>query len=302
MKIIKSVSGMQRWAERARRQGKTIGFVPTMGALHAGHLSLIRAARKRCDRVVVSLFVNPVQFGPKEDYARYPRDPAGDSALCRKEKADILFIPTVRGIYPRGPRAAIKVGGLGEILEGASRPDHFSGVATVVAKLFQIVAPHRAFFGQKDYQQAAVIRKVMADLNLPVRLTVCPTFREPDGVAMSSRNRYLSPVERRAAQVLYKALCYGARRVRGGSRASAAVRKEMIRLIRREPLARIDYVAIVDPESLKRISRIRGPVMLLLAVRIGRTRLIDNRRIRPSPSRWSRKGRWGQHGAGSTDR
>lgn len=276
MKIIKSIRQMQSWAEQRRGRGKTIGFVPTMGALHEGHHSLMRAARRRCDAVVVSIFVNPAQFGPNEDYARYPRDAKGDAALCRLEKVDILFMPTAEAIYPEGHQTTISVKPLGDGLEGAFRPNHFSGVAAVVAKLFQIVKPQMAFFGQKDYQQTVVIRRLVQDLHFPVKIIVCPTVREKDGLAMSSRNRYLSSEGRRAARILFKAMQLGRDQIREGKRNAAAVRNEMTRWIRQEPLAKIDYVAITHPETLEEVLHIKGPVVLLLAVRIGKTRLIDN--------------------------
>lgn len=281
MKIITSLRRMQQWTEEQRRRDKTIGFVPTMGALHEGHRSLMRAARNRSDAVVVSIFVNPTQFGPNEDFNRYPRDPKGDAALCRAEKADLLFMPTAEAIYPEGHDTKVLVGRIGKVLEGALRPGHFSGVATVVAKLFQIVRPDVAFFGQKDYQQTVVIKQMAHDLNFPVKIVVKPTVREKDGLAMSSRNRYLSSEERRSARVLFKALQLGRDQIRKGRRNAAAVRNEMTRRIRQEPLAKIDYVAINHPETLGEISRIGGPVVLLLAVRIGRTRLIDNLLVKP---------------------
>ena len=281
MKIIKTIRQMQQWAEQQRRRGKTIGFVPTMGALHGGHRSLLRAARSRSDAVVMSIFVNPTQFGPNEDYTRYPRDPKGDAALCRAEKVDILFMPTAAAVYPEGHDTKILAGRIGEVLEGAVRPGHFSGVATVVAKLFQIVRPDVAFFGQKDYQQTIVVRRLVRDLNFPVKIVVCPTLREPDGLAMSSRNRYLSAGERNAAIVLFKALQKGRERIGQGERDPAAVRDAMTLLIQEQPPARIDYVAIVHPETLQEVAQIEGPVVLLLAVWIGKTRLIDNLLVRP---------------------
>jgi pantoate--beta-alanine ligase len=276
MKIIKSIRQLREWADQQQRRGKTIGFVPTMGALHEGHRSLMRAARKRCDAVVVSLFVNPAQFGPNEDFNRYPRDPKGDAALCRREKADIFFMPTAEAIYPEGHDTKVLVGRIGEVLEGALRPGHFSGVATVVAKLFQIVQPDVAFFGQKDYQQTVVIKQVARDLNFPVKIVVCPTVREPDGLAMSSRNRYLSAEERDASRVLFKALQKGRERIQEGERDSAVIRDAMSVLIQEEPRAQIEYAVVAHPETLQEPPRIDCPVVLLLAVRIGRTRLIDN--------------------------
>ncbi|HTN43761.1 MAG TPA: pantoate--beta-alanine ligase [Nitrospiria bacterium] len=280
MRIIQSIPQMSKWAE-GRRSGATIGFVPTMGALHEGHLSLMRAARRRCDAVVVSIFVNPAQFGPNEDYARYPRDAKGDAALCRREKAALLFRPEADAVYPKGHATRIRVGRIGEILEGAFRPGHFSGVATVVAKLFQIVRPDVAFFGQKDYQQTVVIRQLVRDLNFPVRIVVSPTVRENDGLALSSRNRYLSAEERKAALVLFRALQIGRAQIDRGERDAGAVREAMALLIQEEPLARIDYVAIVHPDTLSVVGRIEGPVVLLLAVWIGKTRLIDNALVKP---------------------
>jgi pantoate--beta-alanine ligase len=280
MKIIKTIRQMRQWADGQRRRGKTIGFVPTMGALHEGHGSLMRAARRRCDSVVVSLFVNPTQFGPNEDFNSYPRDPKGDAALCRREKVKILFMPAAEAVYPEGQDTKILAGRIGEVLEGAVRPGHFSGVATVVAKLFQIVQPDIAFFGQKDYQQTAVIKRMTRDLNFPVKIVVSPTVREKDGLAMSSRNRYLSVEERKASRVLFRALKKGRERIGGGERDPAAVRDAMAVLIQEEPRARIDYIAVAHPETLLEPERIAGPVVLLLAVRIGKTRLIDNLTIK----------------------
>jgi pantoate--beta-alanine ligase len=276
MKIIQSIPRMQKWAQERRARRASIGFVPTMGALHEGHLSLIRAARRRCDAVVVSIFVNPAQFGPDEDFRRYPRDAEGDAALCRVEKADILFMPTADAIYPEGHQTRIEIKPHDEILEGAFRPGHFSGVATIVAKLFQIIQPQAAIFGQKDYQQTIVVGQLVRDLNFPVKIVVGPTVREDDGLAMSSRNRYLSTGERRAARILFKALQSGKALVHRGVREAATVRSAMIRMIRREKTAKIDYVVLAHPESLRPVYRIEGPVVLLLAVWIGQTRLIDN--------------------------
>jgi len=270
---------MRAWAEQQRRHGVISGLVPTMGALHEGHLSLMRTARRRCNVVAVSIFVNPTQFAPNEDFRRYPRNPAADTALCRREKIDVLFMPTVETVFSEGHDTRIGVGRLGRILEGASRPGHFSGVATVVAKLFQITRPDIAFFGHKDYQQTLVIEQLVRDLNFPVKIAVCPTVRERDGLAMSSRNRYLSIPERRAARVLFVALREGRERIRRGEKHPEAVRHAMAATIRREPLADIDYVAVVHPRTLDPVKRIQGPVALLLAVRIGKIRLIDNLRV-----------------------
>lgn len=281
MKIIISIRQMWAWTEGQRRRGAKIGFVPTMGALHEGHRSLMRKARKRSDAVVVSIFVNPTQFGPNEDFARYPRDAEGDAALCRRENVDVLFMPMDDVIYPEGHDTKILVGRVGEVLEGAFRPGHFSGVATVVAKLFQMIRPDIAFFGQKDYQQTVVIKQLVRDLNFPVRIVVCPTVREKGGLAMSSRNRYLSAEEREASRVLFNALQKGRERILRGKRDAAAVRDEMALFIQEQPLARIDYVAIVHPDTLNEGVQIQGPVVLLLAVWIGKTRLIDNLWVKP---------------------
>jgi len=238
-----------------------------------------RNAHHRCDAVAVSIFVNPTQFGPGEDFARYPRDPARDLALCRREKVDVLFKPTVRALYPEGYDTEIRVGRIERLLEGASRPGHFSGVATVVAKLLQIVRPDFVFLGQKDYQQTVVIDQIVRDLNFAPRIVVCPTIREPDGLAMSSRNRYLSPKERQTAGILIHALRAGRTRIRRGERNASVVQRAMAATIREEPMAIIDYIAVVHPQTLDPVRKIRGPVVLLLAVRIGRTRLIDNLRV-----------------------
>jgi pantoate--beta-alanine ligase len=229
----------------------------------------------------VSIFVNPAQFGPNEDYARYPRDPKGDAGLCRREKVDLLFTPEAKTVYPKGHDTQIRVGRIGEVLEGAFRPGHFSGVAAVVAKLFQIVRPDVAFFGQKDYQQTVVIKQLVRDLNFPVRIVVSPTVRENDGLAMSSRNRYLSMEERRAALILFKALQKGQALLRQGERNATMIQEEMTRLIRQEPMAKIDYVSVCHPDTLEEVSRIEGPMVLLLAVWIGKTRLIDNFVVKP---------------------
>jgi len=281
MKIVKSIRQMRMWTEGQRRRRATIGFVPTMGALHEGHRSLMREARKRSDAVVVSIFVNPTQFGPNEDFTRYPRDAKGDASLCRRENVAALFMPTADAIYPEGHDTKILVGRIGEVLEGAFRPGHFSGVATVVAKLFQMIRPDIAFFGHKDYQQTVVIKQLVRDLDFPVKIVVCPTVRENDGLAMSSRNRYLSAEERKASRVLFKALQKGRERIRQDEREAAAVRDAMALSIQKQPLARIEYAAIVDPDTLKEVVMIEGPVVLLLAVWIGKTRLIDNLWVKP---------------------
>ncbi|WP_448594363.1 pantoate--beta-alanine ligase [Thermoflexus hugenholtzii] len=254
----------------------TWGFAPTMGYLHEGHLSLVRRARAENDRVAVSIFVNPTQFGPHEDYARYPRDLERDLRLLEPLGVDLVFVPSVEEMYPPGFQTWVIVEEVSRPLEGASRPGHFRGVATVVAKLFNILQPDRAYFGQKDAQQTVVIRRMVQDLNIPVEIVICPTVREPDGLAMSSRNTYLSPEERRAATVLFRALQAAKARYEAGERDAEGLREAMREVIRAEPLARIDYVSVAHPETLQELERVEGPALLSLAVYIGTTRLIDN--------------------------
>jgi pantoate--beta-alanine ligase len=247
-----------------------------MGALHEGHLSLVQRARADDDTVVVSIFVNPTQFGPSEDYARYPRDPDRDLALLRDVGTDLVFMPPVEEIYPQGFDTYVEVGKLAQVLEGASRAGHFRGVATVVAKLFNIVQPHRAYFGQKDAQQLAVIRRLTRDLGLPVEVVGLPTVREPDGLAMSSRNAFLSPEERKAALVLYRSLEAAQELWRSGVRDASLIRQRMGEVLAGEPLARVDYVSVADAETLEELETVDRPALVSLAVRIGKTRLIDN--------------------------
>lgn len=253
-----------------------IGLVPTMGALHAGHRALIKAARLSCDAVVVSLFVNPAQFGPKEDFSRYPRKPRADASLCAKEGVDVLFAPPAGEIYPVGFQASVSVPTLARRWEGEQRPGHFDGVATVVTKLLAIVRPAAAFFGQKDFQQAALVRRLVEDLNLGARVVVYPTVREADGLALSSRNVFLTPEQRRAAPVLFQALKTGRAAIRAGGRSGAAIQQAMRKIVGAEPMARLDYLAVCDPDTLEPLKRIRGQAVLLGAIRIGRVRLIDN--------------------------
>ncbi|MCL0104180.1 pantoate--beta-alanine ligase [Dehalococcoidia bacterium] len=253
-----------------------VGFVPTMGYLHEGHLSLVRRARGENRSVAVSIFVNPTQFGPQEDFETYPRDTERDLTLLRGEGTDVVFLPEAEEMYPADFNSWIVVEGMTEMLEGASRPGHFRGVATIVAKLLNIVQPNRAYFGQKDAQQALVIKKMVADLNMNPRIIVAPTVREPDGLAMSSRNIYLNPEERQAALVLWKSLSLAQQLRSGGEKSADRIRRQMIALIEGEPGARIDYVSIADPESLRELDEIDSPVLVSLAVWIGKTRLIDN--------------------------
>ncbi len=254
----------------------TVGFVPTMGYLHEGHLSLVRRARAECDRVVASIFVNPTQFGPHEDLARYPRDLQRDLSLLESEEVDLVWTPTEEEMYPPGYATWIEVEGLTRRLEGAARPGHFRGVATIVTKLFNAVQPHKAYFGQKDAQQALVIRCMTRDLNFPIEIVVCPTVREPDGLAMSSRNVYLNPQERQAATVLFRALQAAQAAYQQGERNAEVLRTLMAEVIASEPLAQMQYVSVADYDTLEELQTISGKALLSMAVFIGNTRLIDN--------------------------
>lgn len=276
MRIVHSPAAMTAWSEGLRREGVTIGFVPTMGALHDGHRALIRAARLHCDALVVSIFVNPAQFAPHEDLATYPRPIAKDRALCREEGVDVCFEPTTTTMYPAGFQTVVTVPSVARRWEGESRPHHFGGVATVVTKLFGIVRPHLALFGQKDFQQAALVRRLVKDLDLGVRIIVRPTVREPDGLAMSSRNVYLSPEERRLAPIFYRALEAGRKAVERGVKDAASVQTIMRELLAGEPAVRIDYLAVCDPATLEPLTTIGRQAVLLGAIRIGSVRLIDN--------------------------
>jgi pantoate--beta-alanine ligase len=263
---------------RALRQklSGTVGFVPTMGYLHEGHLALVKQAGIENSAVIVSIYVNPTQFGPREDFGAYPRDLNRDLELLRKGGADIVFIPSDAEMYPLGFSSWVDVEKVTERLEGAARPGHFRGVATVVAKLFNIVQPSRAYFGQKDAQQVIVIKRMVADLNMETEVVVVPTVRESDGLAMSSRNIYLSPRERRAATILFKALTLARQLGRGGEKDAEEIRRQMTAFIQKEPLARIDYISIADAETLEELDVLDRPAVASLAVRIGKTRLIDN--------------------------
>ena len=276
MKIIRTAHAMTAWSGRLRREGVTIGFVPTMGALHDGHRSLIRAARLRCDALVVSIFVNPTQFGPTEDLSAYPRPIARDRALCREEGVDVCFEPTAQTMYPEGFQTIVTVPALASRWEGEARPHHFAGVATVVTKLFGIVRPHLALFGQKDYQQAALVRQLVNDLNLGVTILVRPTVRERDGLAMSSRNAYLSPDERRIAPLLFQALQAGRQMILDGMDDVATIERNMRQTMKQAPAAHVEYLAVCDPDSLEPLSVVGARTVLLGAVRIGSIRLIDN--------------------------
>ncbi len=273
MLIIKKSALLKK---RLKRGGGTIGLVPTMGYLHEGHLSLIRRARRECDTVVVSIFVNPTQFSPGEDYSDYPRDLRRDIRMCESVGADIIFHPSARDMYPDCFSTEVNVRGLTEGLCGAKRPGHFSGVATVVNKLFNIIAPTAAYFGQKDGQQAFMIKRMAADLGMAVKIHICPTVRESDGLAMSSRNIYLNKRQRAEAPVLYGALVYAGKMVRGGGRDAAKIIRAMRGMISSKSSARIDYISVVDTGSLRGVKRLRGEVMVALAAKFGKTRLIDN--------------------------
>lgn len=267
---------MRSLSQGIREEGRTISFVPTMGCLHEGHLSLIRQAGKDGDILIVSIFVNPTQFGAGEDYKRYPRGLERDKRLAKKEGVDILFVPSSREMYLRGYHTFVEVEKLSEPLCGRSRPGHFRGVTTVVIKLFNIVRPHIAYFGQKDAQQALLIKKMVDDLNMGIEVKVLPIVREKDGLALSSRNQYLNPEEHRAALVLYKSLQEAQRRLNSGERDSRKVIRQIKAMIRKEKLARIDYISIVDGETLEDREKIEGKILIALAVWIGKTRLIDN--------------------------
>ena len=276
MEIIQRIPQMKEVSRKARSDGKVIGFVPTMGFLHEGHLSLVREARKMADIVVVSIFVNPTQFGPKEDLEKYPRDVTRDAESLSAENVDYIFLPKAEEIYPEKFRTYVKVRELSECLEGVTRPTHFEGVTTVVMKLFHIVDPHFSFFGQKDAQQLVIIRRMVQDTNMDVEIIRLPIVREPDGLAMSSRNVYLSPEERKAAPVLYRALQTAQQRINDGERKTKPILKEMREIIEAEPLVRIDYVAAVDMIDLKELKTLKGKNLVALAAYIGSTRLIDN--------------------------
>ncbi|MDD5131559.1 MAG: pantoate--beta-alanine ligase [bacterium] len=308
MLIIKTVNKMQKYIQRQRKTGKTVGFVPTMGALHEGHLSLIRQAKKENDVVVVSIFVNPTQFGPKEDFKKYPRPFAKDARLAKSAGASVIFNPSVEEMYPAGYHTYVEVGKITQGLCGASRPGHFRGVATVVNKLFNAVPADKAYFGQKDYQQVQVIKQMVRDLNIAVQVVTCPIIREQDGLAMSSRNQYLSPEERKSATCLYEALKVAKAMIKSRIKEAGKIKKEIRNILESNLLAkvdtfdgaklrhlgrsqkrrsvlilsiprgsrRIDYIEIVDTETLEPVKLIKGKVVIALAVYVGKTRLIDN--------------------------
>lgn len=276
MEIVETVCAMKAQVAAWKAEGLTVGLVPTMGSLHAGHESLMDAARAACDRVVVSVFVNPIQFGPGEDFDAYPRDIERDGAIAAAHGVDVVFHPTAEEMYPPAHNTYVVMETLTDALCGASRPGHFRGVCTVVTKLFNIVRPDRAFFGQKDAQQLAIIKRMVADLNMNVTVVGCPIVREEDGLAKSSRNAYLSPEERQAALVLSRAIRAGEAAVAAGERDGTTLRRLMTAVIEEEPLARIDYIEVVDGLTMRPVEAIGETALVAMAVYIGRTRLIDN--------------------------
>ena len=275
MKIVRTIQELRKAVTAARKKGKRIGFVPTMGALHEGHLSLIRRGRKETGFVVVSLFVNPIQFNNRADLKKYPRPLQKDARLSASAGADLIFAPSAAEIYPAGFQTYVEVTELTRHWEGTSRPGHFRGVTTVVAKLFNLVQPDIAYFGQKDAQQARVVRQMVRDLGFPLEVRVLPTVREPNGLALSSRNARLSPTERKASSVLFRALQTGGRLIEWPHRRKNEILRRMRQVIRQAPGSRIEYIAIADPDTLEPMEKIRKPALLMLAVRIGGTRLID---------------------------
>lgn len=280
MRCIDSINEIRHFVKESRAQGKTIGFVPTMGYMHQGHLALMRQAREDCNLVVVSIFVNPMQFGPSEDFSCYPRDPERDLELCRLEGVSAVFVPRLEEIYPPGFNTQVEVVGPTGCLCDLSRPGHFTGVATVVTKLFNIVLPDRAYFGQKDAQQTLVIKKMVQDLNMPLEIVVCPTFREKDGLAMSSRNVYLSPEERAQAPALYKSLLWARDQVARGERDATALIIKVKEMIAAQTAASVDYVEIRSLPGLAPVEKLESDSLMALAVRFGGTRLIDNIELR----------------------
>ncbi len=277
MELIKDISMMQNRCREEKLKGRKIGFVPTMGALHKGHLALIQKAREDCDFVVVSIFVNPTQFGAGEDFERYPRDLSKDLRLCEEEGVDVVFAPSVQDMYPEDFSTWVEVKGrLTETLEGSFRPGHFRGVTTVVAKLFNIVSPDVSYFGRKDYQQALIVKKMVRELNIATQIVLLPTVREEDGLASSSRNKYLSDEERKKARVLYRSLLRAKTEIEDGEDNPSRIISSMEDLIREEGPLRIDYIAIVDPDTLEPVERIEGKVLIAIAAQVGKTRLIDN--------------------------
>jgi len=276
MEVLETVEAIRSLVRAARSQGKRIGLVPTMGALHIGHLSLIEAAIKECDFVVVSIFVNPTQFGAGEDFEKYPRTFDADLEICRKAGVDAVFAPTTKQMYGCENFTWVKVEKLTESLCGQSRPTHFRGVTTVCAKLFNIVASDVAFFGQKDGQQAIVIKRMVADLNMPLEIVVCPTIRQPDGLAVSSRNKYLTEQQKKDATLIYKSLQKCQQMIESGVKNAQQIIAQMRRILQQVPSIKIEYISIVDAETLQTVDQLSGKILAAVAVRIGPARLIDN--------------------------
>jgi pantoate--beta-alanine ligase len=280
VRVVRSPKKMQRICEDLRRQEKTIGLVPTMGYLHQGHLSLVRIAKKRSDALVVSVFVNPTQFGPEEDFGSYPRDFRKDRLLLDEEGCDFVFAPGMKKMYPEGYLTYVSVEEIAGRLEGRSRPTHFRGVTTIVTKLFNIVRPDVAVFGQKDAQQAVVLKKMAEDLDFGIKMIIAPTVREKDGLALSSRNKYLSKDERRQATVLYRSLREAEKSIKEGERSTGRIVSRMKGLIGEQPSADLDYIAVTDTRSLEPLNKLKGEVLISLAVRLGKARLIDNIKVK----------------------
>lgn len=276
MEVVKSTESVRVLMKAARSEGNKVGFVPTMGALHVGHISLIEAATKECDFVVVSIFVNPTQFGPGEDFEKYPRPLEGDLDICRKGGVDVVFVPTPEQMYPTENITWVNVEKLTETLCGEFRPGHFRGVATVCAKLFNIVGPDVAYFGQKDAQQAVVIKRMVADLNMPLDIVVCPTVREESGLVVSSRNKYLTEEQKKDATLIYKSLQKCREMIDAGTTDTKTITAEMGKILSQAPSIQIEYVSIVDAENLQKLDKIIGKILAAVAVRIGPARLIDN--------------------------
>jgi pantoate--beta-alanine ligase len=281
MQIVTTIAEARAAIAALRAQNKSVGLVPTMGALHAGHLTLVQAARAQCDAVVATIFVNPTQFGPSEDFSKYPRTFEADCELLRAANVDLLFAPDVAEIYPAGATTFVSVEGIEDRLDGQSRPGHFRGVATVVAKLFHIVAPSKAFFGQKDAAQVAILRRMVRDLHFDLEIVVCPIVRETDGLAMSSRNRYLNEDQRQSATVLYRTLTAMQERVEEGEVASSELIDAGLSVLSEEPDAQLDYLRVVDPDTLEDPPDAEGGALLAVAARFGSARLIDNVLIPP---------------------
>ena len=273
---------MKQRARQARSENRIVGLIPTMGALHEGHLALVKRARQECSEIITSIFVNPKQFGPKEDFAKYPRTFEADAEKLASAGVDAIFAPEPADVYPPGFRTYVSVEGLSDRLEGRSRPGHFRGVATVVLKLLEIVQPHFAYFGRKDAQQVRIISQMAGDLNLDTEIVVCPIVREPDGLALSSRNAYLKPDERKAATVLHRALIAGRDELAAGGHDSLSLQTTLRKVLQAEPLAAVDYAEIVDADTFEPVTRVARPCYVVLAVFLGKTRLIDNLYIEPA--------------------